>query len=183
MRFNRLPFHSAAVLGCSGAIFSALSLFSPAAVEAPAEAASAVTVHAPAVVVEEVAVAEQAPVAVLEIAPDIPADAEPAEAEAAEAVLLNTGRASYYAASLDGRPTASGEPYDHDALTAAHRTLPFGTRLLVRNERNGQEVVVTVNDRGPFTHGRLIDLSGAAARQLGMIRAGTARVAISELPG
>ena len=118
--------------------------------------------------------------------PIAPTPAEVAEvleapAPAPMAVPVGAGEASYYAASLDGRPTASGEPYDHDELTAAHRTLPFGTRLLVRNARNGQEVVVTVNDRGPFIRGRMLDLSGAAARRLGVVKAGTAPVVISRV--
>ncbi len=89
---------------------------------------------------------------------------------------LEAGTASYYAASLHGRRTASGERYDRHALTAAHRTLPFGTRLRVTNQRNGRTVIVRVNDRGPFHRSRVIDLSGAAADALGMRGAGTARI-------
>lgn len=86
------------------------------------------------------------------------------------------GKASYYADSLDGNPTASGEPYDKDELTAAHRTLPFGTEVKVTNLSNQKEVVVRINDRGPHVKSRIIDVSGAAARKLGLTKTGTARV-------
>jgi rare lipoprotein A len=86
------------------------------------------------------------------------------------------GTASYYADSLQGNPTASGEPYDKDALTAAHRSLPFGTRVKVTNLGNGKSVVVRINDRGPHVESRIIDVSGAAASKLGMISSGTAEV-------
>lgn len=89
---------------------------------------------------------------------------------------LEHGTASFYAASLHGNRTASGERYDRHALTAAHRTLPFGTLLRVTNQRNGRTVLVRVNDRGPFHRARVIDLSGAAADAIGMRRAGTARI-------
>jgi rare lipoprotein A len=76
------------------------------------------------------------------------------------------GMASYYADALQGRRTASGELFDMHALTAAHRTLPFGTRVEVTNLENGRSVVVRINDRGPYAEGRVIDLSQAAAREL-----------------
>ncbi len=85
-----------------------------------------------------------------------------------------TGEASYYADKLTGRKTASGEPYDPRALTAAHRTLAFGTWLEVR--RGERRVRVKVNDRGPYAHGRVIDLSRAAAEALGLVRAGVGEV-------
>jgi len=88
------------------------------------------------------------------------------------------GMASYYADSLHGNPTASGEPYDRDALTAAHRTLAFGAIVQVTNLDNGQSVEVRINDRGPHVDSRIIDVSGAAARELGMIDSGTAMVKI-----
>jgi rare lipoprotein A len=88
------------------------------------------------------------------------------------------GAASYYADSLDGNPTASGEPYDKSALTAAHRTIPFGTEVLVTNLDNQKSVVVRINDRGPHSKSRVIDVSGAAARALGLIDSGTAPVRI-----
>lgn len=89
-----------------------------------------------------------------------------------------TGEASWYAPALSGRPTASGEIYDPAAMTAAHPELPFGSEIEVTNLRNGRSVVVAVNDRGPFTGGRILDVSEAAARRLGFHRAGIARVSI-----
>jgi rare lipoprotein A len=86
------------------------------------------------------------------------------------------GAASYYADSLDGNPTASGEPYDKDGLTAAHRTLPFDAMVRVTNLDNDKTVVVRINDRGPHSKSRIIDVSGAAAKQLGLIDSGTAKV-------
>ena len=88
--------------------------------------------------------------------------------------LVRQGVASRYARSLHGRRTASGERYNHEALTAAHRSLPFGTVVRVKNRRNGRAVVVRVNDRGPFVRGRALDLSGGAARSLGF--SGLARI-------
>ena len=88
------------------------------------------------------------------------------------------GMASYYDSRIDGAMTASGETYDGRALTAAHPTLPFGTRVRVTNLVNDRSVVVTINDRGPFTRGRIIDVSLRAARELGFVRDGTARVRV-----
>ncbi|MEK7347591.1 MAG: septal ring lytic transglycosylase RlpA family protein [Candidatus Eisenbacteria bacterium] len=86
------------------------------------------------------------------------------------------GFASYYGPEFHGRTTASGERYDSDELSAAHRTLPFGTRVRVTNLKNGRSVVVTITDRGPFRRGRIVDVSRRAARDLGFLRAGVARV-------
>lgn len=91
------------------------------------------------------------------------------------------GIASWYGPGFHGRKTASGERFNTHELTAAHLTLPFGTKLLVRNERNGKEVVVRVNDRGPYAKSRIIDLSQAAARALGID--GLGRVVILRLEG
>lgn len=88
------------------------------------------------------------------------------------------GEASYYADSLQGSKTASGEPYDKSAMTAAHRTLEFGTRVKVTYLKTGKSVEVTINDRGPHAKGRVIDLSGAAAEQLGMKDDGHGKVEI-----
>ena len=82
------------------------------------------------------------------------------------------GDASYYADKLDGNKTASGEPYDKDAFTAAHRTLPFGTKVKVTYLKSGKSVDVVINDRGPHSKNRIIDLSGAAAKEIGIIDAG-----------
>ena len=91
------------------------------------------------------------------------------------------GEASYYADSLQGNKTASGEPYDKNALTAAHRTLSFGTRVKVTYPKTGKSVVVTINDRGPHVKGRIIDLSGAAADQLGLKQDGHGEVTVEVL--
>jgi rare lipoprotein A len=88
------------------------------------------------------------------------------------------GLASWYGRELHGRRTASGESFDMYQLTAAHRTAPFGTYAVVTNLDNGQRVRVRINDRGPSRAKRLMDLSYEAARQLGMVRAGTARVKV-----
>jgi rare lipoprotein A len=91
------------------------------------------------------------------------------------------GLASYYGASFAGRHTASGERFDPNAFTAAHRDLPFGTRIRVTNLDNGRTVIVRVNDRGPFANGRIVDVSWAAARELGMLRSGVAHVRVELL--
>lgn len=89
---------------------------------------------------------------------------------------LQEGVASYYGEDFHGRKTANGEIYDMYAMTAAHRALPFNTRVLVTNLDNGKKVTVRINDRGPFVEGRIIDLSYGAARKIGMVGPGTARV-------
>jgi rare lipoprotein A len=110
-------------------------------------------------------------------------DAEDAVfASEAELQLLGSGRASYYADKFDGRRTASGEIFDQDALTAAHRTLPMGSLVKVTCEKTGRSVTVRVNDRGPFTGSRVIDVSKAAARELGMLNAGLTDVTLELLP-
>jgi rare lipoprotein A len=110
-------------------------------------------------------------------APTISPGGGRAEARAEARAEVRTGVASYYAASLHGRLTANGERYDHrGALTAAHKTLPFGTLLRVKSEHNGRAVLVRVNDRGPFVRGRVLDLSGAAADRLRMRQRGLHRV-------
>ncbi|MDJ0644117.1 MAG: septal ring lytic transglycosylase RlpA family protein [Erythrobacter sp.] len=101
---------------------------------------------------------------------------QPPELSANVVRSLGTGIASYYGRRFHGRRTANGERFDMRAMTAAHRTLPFGTRVRVTNPRNGRSVVVRVNDRGPFIRGRSIDLSRAAAEKIGMISRGHARV-------
>lgn len=99
----------------------------------------------------------------------------------AEVLEVLTGVASYYANSLAGRRTASGERYDPASLVAAHRHLPFGTLLRVVNPANGRSVEVRVIDRGPFTQGRVLDVSRGAAEALGIIRQGIAPVRIEVL--
>ena len=92
-----------------------------------------------------------------------------------------TGTASWYGEAHHRKKTASGEPFDMHALTAAHRTLPFGTRVLVTNLANGRAVEVRINDRGPVVRDRIIDLSYGAARALDAVGAGVFRVRIAVL--
>jgi len=97
-----------------------------------------------------------------------------AEAKGAQA---QKGAASWYGPGFHGRRTASGERFDANAFTAAHRTLPFGARVKVTNTRNGRSVMVRINDRGPYAHGRVIDLSKASARAIGLT--GVTQVALA----
>ncbi len=92
-----------------------------------------------------------------------------------------SGVASWYGGEHEGRRTASGARFDPESLVAAHRTLPFGTPVRVTNVGNGRSVVVTIVDRGPFARGRVLDVSRRAARDLGFLAAGTARVRIETL--
>ncbi|MEQ8245375.1 septal ring lytic transglycosylase RlpA family protein [Fulvivirga sp.] len=91
---------------------------------------------------------------------------------------IQEGKASYYADKFEGKPTASGEKYKHSKLTAAHKTLPFGTVIKVTSVSNGKSVEVRINDRGPFVEGRVIDLSRSAAEKIGLIHVGIADVKI-----
>ncbi|MEN9904145.1 MAG: hypothetical protein RLZZ555_710 [Pseudomonadota bacterium] len=97
-----------------------------------------------------------------------------------EPLVLEQGAASYLANALHGRKTASGERYDMNELTAAHKTLPFGTRVIVRSLQTGREVAVRIVDRGPHLKNRIIDLSHAAASALGIKSAGVSQVQIVE---
>lgn len=90
--------------------------------------------------------------------------------------VMDFGLASWYGEECQGNPTASGEIYDMNGLTAAHRTLPLGTKLRITNLRNNRSLVVRVNDRGPFIHNRLLDVSREAAWRLGFMGSGLARV-------
>lgn len=144
---------------------------------APLAASSAAPADAGASGVEaatSAAVIEMDPV---EIPADITAPAQPVTTP------LGRGSASYYASKFNGRRTASGERFDNSAMTAAHRTLPFGTMVRVTNPANGASVVVRINDRGPFTRGRAIDVSRAAAEQLGLIAPGHAVVELDLIEG
>lgn len=94
---------------------------------------------------------------------------------------IGDGMASYYGAEFAGSRTANGERFDPAGLTGAHRSLAFGSRVAVTNLSNGQEVVVRINDRGPWGKGRIIDISHGAARQIGMHQSGTARVKLELL--
>jgi rare lipoprotein A len=99
---------------------------------------------------------------------------------AADAYAQQRGKASYYSRRANGARTSSGIRLNNDSLVCAHKTHPFGSKLLVRNPANGKEVVVTVIDRGPHIRGRIIDLSHEAARRLGILAAGVAMVEVEE---
>ncbi|TLD72045.1 septal ring lytic transglycosylase RlpA family protein [Phragmitibacter flavus] len=92
------------------------------------------------------------------------------------------GKASFYGGYWHGRKTANGEIYDQNTLTAAHPTLRFGTKVLVKNLRNGREVTLRINNRGPYVKGRIIDVSTRAARELRMTNAGVVAVEVTVLP-
>ncbi len=92
--------------------------------------------------------------------------------------ITETGFASYYADKFESKPTASGQKYSSVKFTAAHRTIAFGTLVTVTNISNGKSVTVTINDRGPFVSGRIIDLSKVAAKQIEMLRSGIVKVTI-----
>ena len=95
---------------------------------------------------------------------------------------VQEGMASYYGKGFEGKRTASGERFDKNGMTAAHKTLPLGTRVRVTRTTNGQSVIVRVNDRCGCTHGRIIDVTEGAARKLGMIKSGVAKVRLEVLP-
>jgi rare lipoprotein A len=101
------------------------------------------------------------------------AQAEPAKTSGK---VVQSGPASWYGPGFHGRKTASGETFNSNDMTAAHRTLPFGTKVRVTNSRTGKSVIVRINDRGPFIRGRIIDLSRAAAGKIGMVSSGHAAV-------
>ena len=120
---------------------------------------------------------DHATVAAVEALAD-PVEAPVAAAPTEEAILAE-GEASYYGRELAGNRTASGERFNPRAFTAAHRTLPLGSKLRVTNKANGRSVIVRINDRGPFAKSRLIDISYAAAEEISMVRAGKARVSLA----
>ena len=146
-----------------------------------AVALAALTASGPA---QAVSTADDARVdSLAEIVAELPDQTAPIFAPAPQAAepryeAAGEGVASYYGHELAGNRTASGERFNPNAMTAAHRSLPLGTKLRVTNLANGEDVIVRVNDRGPFTKNRLIDLSLGAARDIGMVRTGTARVSI-----
>lgn len=163
---HRLAGTGAALL--LGALGGAL----PGASTAMAETA-ATPILVPATIQSSALEAAIAPAGVVET----PASDTP-EADAPLATRIGTGVASWYGKQFAGRRTASGETFDPSELTAAHRTLPFGSKVLVTNPRNGQSVVVRINDRGPFKHSRVIDVSRAAAVELGLIGPGSGQVTL-----
>lgn len=97
-------------------------------------------------------------------------------------VAADTGQASFYASSMTGRPTASGQPFNNDDLSGAHRSYPLGSMVRVTNLANDKSVVVRIVDRGPYAPGRVINVSQSAAKQLDMLRAGVAEVRLELLP-
>jgi rare lipoprotein A len=109
----------------------------------------------------------------------IPASMAQAQPKETSEKVVQNGRASWYGPGFHGRRTASGETFNTNEMTAAHRTLPFGTRVRVVNKRTGKSVVVRINDRGPYAHGRVIDLSRASAQAIGIT--GVAAVTVAEL--
>jgi peptidoglycan lytic transglycosylase len=113
--------------------------------------------------------------------PKRPQGGAPPGAPPAKIVQNEQGIASWYGRPFQGRPTASGEIYNMHDLTAAHRTLPFGTRVRVHDLDNGRDVEVRINDRGPFVQGRIVDLSNGAAKSMQMIGPGTAHVSLEIL--
>jgi rare lipoprotein A len=100
---------------------------------------------------------------------------------AGKAPVIQRGEASWYGPGFHGRRTANGEHFNAKALTAAHRSLPFGSKVRVTNESTGSSVVVRINDRGPYAHGRVIDLARGAAQVLGMTETGTAYVSLQRI--
>lgn len=116
------------------------------------------------------------------VVPSSVAPNQPVKPPQKMAQAANKGRkASWYGPGFHGRRTANGERFNQNDLTAAHRTLPFGTKVKVTNLHNGRSVVVRINDRGPFSRGRVIDLSKAAARIIGVFQSGTAPVVLEVL--
>ena len=145
-----------------------------------AGAALAFLLYGGMVVSEPARTAAPARIAVRQTAPvaAVPARIDQEDPENPEG---DRGRASWYGPEFQGSPTASGEPFNMNALTAAHRTLPLGSYARVKNLDNGRSVVVKINDRGPHARRRMIDLSYAAAREIRMVGAGTARVEVTEV--
>jgi rare lipoprotein A len=117
-------------------------------------------------------------------APEAPLpEAPPPQSSAAQPFFTETGLASFYGAAQDGNTTANGDRFDQSGFTAAHRTLAFGTIVRVTNTDNGRSVKVSINDRGPHVRTRIIDLSDAAARALGMRKNGVVHVRLEAFHG
>jgi rare lipoprotein A len=111
-------------------------------------------------------------------APGREQDAGVADGDVPSGREITRGMASWYGEPFHGRRTASGEIFNMNELTAAHKTLPFGTRVRIRHAHTGKEVTVRINDRGPFTKGRVIDLSRAAAAAIGLVQTGVGPVVV-----
>jgi rare lipoprotein A len=125
---------------------------------------------------------EVSPITEVPTSPEVEQSPPVAKIPAApQPTLVETGLASWYGPRLHGKRTASGEVFNQEKFTAAHRTLPWGSRVKVTNLANGKSVVVQINDRGPSVRGRILDVSRAAARALGMVKSGTTTVRIERL--
>ncbi|WP_322303289.1 septal ring lytic transglycosylase RlpA family protein [Hydrogenophaga sp.] len=163
------------LVGCSGNPLQPLGSEEPAPVKTSAQ--KVVSDPRPALAPAVVAVTSVPAVERTDTEP--PAEeAAPTPAASDAGMVLAQGRASWYGKRFHGRRTASGERFDMHALTAAHRTLPFGSRVRVRSVHTGKEVVVRINDRGPHKHQRIIDLSYAAAKALGVHQRGVTEVLV-----
>jgi rare lipoprotein A len=149
------------------------SLLARAQIKEPAEASAALEPVAIREVQDELAPAPP-------IRPALPAPIAPAP-RSPRVIQVSNGEASWYGPGFFGNRTASGEVLRPGTLTAAHRTLPFGTRVRVTNLWNGRQAVVRINDRGPFHGGRVIDLAHGAAQELGVVASGVARVKLEIL--
>ena len=178
-RFAVLALGAALALPLAGAVAeeTAVSATEAAATATTNDTAAEALVPAPTVVTDAAADLTAAPAP----APIAPAPVEQPQAPAAKPATrsLGSGVASYYGDRFHGRRTASGQAFNMHAMTAAHKTLPFGTRVLVTNPSNGKSVTVTINDRGPYAHGRTIDLSKAAATEIGLVQRGHGTVELA----
>lgn len=157
------------------------ALATAAMLVAPASSAVAESKLAPAKAAEATAPAPAAVIATPAATAPVAAIPQALEQEAQEFEAIKGGTASFYGRELRGNRTASGERFNPDDLTAAHPSLPFGTMLRVTNPRNGDSVMVRVNDRGPFHSNRVIDLSEAAAKEIGIARMGSGKVELAVL--
>jgi rare lipoprotein A len=110
-----------------------------------------------------------------------PVNSTPPKESSVKKPTIYVGQASWYGPGFNGKKTASGDAFDETKMTAAHRTLPLGSKAKVTNLINGRSVEVEINDRGPYAEGRIIDLSHAAAKALGIVDRGTARVRVESL--
>lgn len=160
---------SAALLAAGG---TAITVGAPSPSEAPSDAPNVAAAHVATTPVVS-ATPDSAPAVPITPVSDVRAE---------DGTPIAGGEASYYGRELAGNPTASGEPFNPAELTAAHRTLPLGTRVRVTHAESGESVVVRVNDRGPFHDDRVIDVSRAAADSIGLTQSGTAEVELERLP-
>lgn len=178
------PTHGLAAAGFGRRTLKALTLVALAGL-APIAASTAAASDAPANVALEQSATSAAMIELVPLQPSTEVTLSVPAGETApsvpQATVVGRGSASYYAAKFDGRRTASGERFDNDEMTAAHRSLPFGSRVRVTNVASGRSVIVRINDRGPFTAGRMIDVSRAAAEELGLVTRGHGTVEIALL--